>query len=92
MSSFILLQLFSSGHSNEVEALRFKEVALLDKADSESVISVGPLACARVSLMLERMLVDGRVKVRQLRSLLIGGATVPLLVNIICETSHRSLR
>lgn len=58
MSSFILLRLFSSGHSKEVEALRFREV-VLDKAESESVISVGLLACARVakeSLMLEGML------------------------------------
>ena len=87
MSSFILLRLFSSGHSKEVEALRFREVVLLDKTESDSVMSVGLLACARVareSLMLEGML-DGRVKVRKPRSLLIGGATLPLLVNIIYE-------
>lgn len=94
MSSFILLRLLSSEHSKEVEALRFREVVLLDKAESESVMSVGLLACARVareSLMVEGML-DGRVKVREPRPLLIGGATVPLLVNMICETSHKSLR
>jgi len=69
MSSFILLQLLSSGHSKEVEALRFREVVLLDKAESESVMSVGLFSCVRVareSLMLEGTL-DGRVKVREPR-------------------------
>jgi len=90
MSSFILLRLLSSGHSKEVEALRFRGVVLLDKAESESVMSVGLLACASVareSLMLEGML-DGRFKAREPRPLLIDGATVPLLVNMICVTDR----